>query len=302
MKFDGESFATWDELKDYCEEFGHTAEQTTMSLVEEYGAKITRMVRDINNVRNTKTDGDAEEWEVKIGTCHSVKGMEFDAPVLLSDDFPLPVDETTGQINEDQLAGSNETLNLLYVGVTRAKGAIRCRDKIWGFFTQIGVTEETREEEPHTAHEQEPEADARHTSRVMEYEDFDRAWQMLEELWQAEESNRETNGDYYFRDFVQRSEHCGRMYLFPVPEVLANPASLHAGRSREDGRERFKKLRLWYHTDKHTPLLRALRAHGYERLSQRASNELNAIFSQVASAQHNWKKDLQRSDRDPAAP
>jgi superfamily I DNA/RNA helicase len=80
-----------------------------------------------------------ESSDVVLGTCHKMKGLE--APnVLLDDDF-IELCEFTEMLNKatpgekaEQLRKANEELNILYVGITRAKKVLQLNLDLLSYF------------------------------------------------------------------------------------------------------------------------------------------------------------------------
>lgn len=110
------------ELKEYCEDTGDRQVRTMVILVEEFGARLFRMIKDLRNRIVT----DEEESDVILSTVHKAKGLEYDIVELLSEDFITESEIRTELESKDDTSEKNlpaliEEINILYVAVTRAK-------------------------------------------------------------------------------------------------------------------------------------------------------------------------------------
>ena len=114
------AFKSYDELNVYLEESKDGDLTKQIKLVDKIGKRINRISEMVVS---------SEEADCIITTCHKVKGLEYNN-VYIGDDFTKLVDDT-GNITD-----SDMELNLVYVGVTRAKEFINV-DNIMNFFVAL---------------------------------------------------------------------------------------------------------------------------------------------------------------------
>jgi F-box protein, helicase, 18 len=125
------SMPDFDDLKDYIEKTGDKELSMMVDLVEEYENDIFDIIKELKE----RHVGHGEKSKAKMifSTIHRCKGMEYDS-VQLANDF---LDETTlerellePEITPLRKAKLAEEINLLYVAITRTKGALYIPERI----------------------------------------------------------------------------------------------------------------------------------------------------------------------------
>eukprot|EP00392_Amoebophrya_sp_AT5.2_P016594 g16868.t1 len=86
VRFDTEEFDSFDELLEYCSEFQFSQAATRLWLIQQYGEKTEEVLAGLQEVHSD------DNWEVKLGTVHALKGMEFNECLYLAADFHVLVD------------------------------------------------------------------------------------------------------------------------------------------------------------------------------------------------------------------
>lgn len=131
------SFTDFTELKVYVDDVGDAELKPRCRIVEEYGDQVPVIIEKIKGKVGAASSIDSSD--VVLGTCHKMKGLE--APnVLLDDDF-IELCEFTEMLNKatpgekaEQLRKANEELNILYVGITRAKKVLQLNLDLLSYF------------------------------------------------------------------------------------------------------------------------------------------------------------------------
>ena len=131
------SFTDFTELKLYVEDVGDPELKPRCRIAEEYGDAVPVIVDKIKGKVGAASTIDSAD--TVLGTCHKMKGLEADN-VLLDDDF-IELCELTDILNKaspgekaEQLRKANEELNILYVGVTRAKKVLQLNMDLFSYF------------------------------------------------------------------------------------------------------------------------------------------------------------------------
>eukprot|EP00397_Hematodinium_sp_SG-2012_P007867 GEMP01007918.1.p1 GENE.GEMP01007918.1~~GEMP01007918.1.p1 ORF type:complete len:846 (+),score=213.80 GEMP01007918.1:132-2669(+) len=145
IRYDGETFETWKELKEYANEMGDSSLTTTMEIVESYGGEIFKLAAELK-VGLRENDG-TTKLEVIVTTCHQAKGMEFEDPVLVFSDFGFDKLLDDWGAPKDISKGKNgykrhliESINLIYVAITRARKSLQMTKEAWEYFKALGGT------------------------------------------------------------------------------------------------------------------------------------------------------------------
>lgn len=118
-------FRTWGEFKEYGEASKDSEARMLIRVVERYESKIPTLVDQV--VRNEVPTADAAE--LVLTTAHKAKGMEYDC-VRIGGDFEFLFEAeaeicTTGELS----SATEQEVNLLYVGITRARGMCQINDE-----------------------------------------------------------------------------------------------------------------------------------------------------------------------------
>lgn len=131
------SFTDFTELKLYVEDVGDPELKPRCRIAEEYGDAVPVIVDKIKGKVGAASTIDSAD--TVLGTCHKMKGLEADN-VLLDVDF-IELCELTDILNKaspgekaEQLRKANEELNILYVGVTRAKKVLQLNMDLFSYF------------------------------------------------------------------------------------------------------------------------------------------------------------------------
>jgi F-box protein 18 (helicase) len=125
------SMHDFDQLKDYIEKTGDKELSMMVDLVEEYENDIFDIIKELKE--RHVGHGEKSKAKMVFSTIHRCKGMEYDS-VQLANDF---IDETLlerelaePEITPLRKAKLAEEINLLYVAVTRTKGALYIPERI----------------------------------------------------------------------------------------------------------------------------------------------------------------------------
>ena len=108
------SFDSFDSIENYANESYDSELKQVCKLVKKHGSNIVQMVDTATKRAASRSD----EADVNLGTAHKVKGLEF-GTVALEEDF---IDLTS--MKSDRHRNTEEEINLLYVGCTRAKSKL----------------------------------------------------------------------------------------------------------------------------------------------------------------------------------
>lgn len=252
FRHDGEDFSVWDDLKTYCSEFEHNSMLTLIGLVEEYGAETPRL---LEQLRRSRVDSkDTEGHFIAVGTIHAVKGLEYDGTVVIYDDFSEDVLRLIMDPSMPLQAWAVEILNLLYVGITRARRTLRFAPGVWDFMRGIGI------EAGHGVDEPEDE----HLWCASDHGDpaeFQRVREKWESDWAKFDVDRmQQQNSFLFAD------------LPPPPRSLTssggkNPFAMDPNWTSEEVKQFVTKALLRYHPDK----LEELRVRAEEALVREAA-------------------------------
>jgi F-box protein, helicase, 18 len=118
------SMNSMDDLEEYIESTEDAQLSMMVEVVNEYGNEITGIIKSLKNLHTG--DEERNKAEMIFSTVHRAKGMEYDSVFLVNDfisesKLERSIHESKTQnlpINHKKL---NEEINLLYVGITRAK-------------------------------------------------------------------------------------------------------------------------------------------------------------------------------------
>lgn len=118
-------FRTWGEFKEYGDASKDSEARMLIRVVERYESKIPTLIDQV--VRNEVPTPEAAD--LVLTTAHKAKGMEYDC-VRIGGDFEFLFEAeaeicTTGEIS----AATEQEVNLLYVGITRARGMCQLNDE-----------------------------------------------------------------------------------------------------------------------------------------------------------------------------
>lgn len=125
------SMHDFDQLKDYIEKTGDKELAMMVDLVEEYENDIFDIIKELKE--RHVGHGEKSKAKMVFSTIHRCKGMEYES-VQLANDF---IDETAlereladKEITPLRKAKLAEEINLLYVAVTRTKGALYIPERL----------------------------------------------------------------------------------------------------------------------------------------------------------------------------
>lgn len=113
-------FTSWDDYVKYAEDSGDGEAKILVKVVEEFTHEVPQLIEDIkkNAVR------ESADADLTLTTVHKSKGLEWDC-VEISDDFEV-LEETEAKLAQFANAVIPvQDINLLYVGMTRAKSALK---------------------------------------------------------------------------------------------------------------------------------------------------------------------------------
>ncbi|MFQ3583260.1 MAG: UvrD-helicase domain-containing protein [Chloracidobacterium sp.] len=115
-------FSSFDELKDYAQQYDDREWQSRVNLVERYQGLIPRAVK---RCREMEKEGMPEIW---LSTVHKTKGLEF-PKIAMADDFPTLMAKAHGKPKQVGETSDGETIpaeevRLWYVAVTRTLSGI----------------------------------------------------------------------------------------------------------------------------------------------------------------------------------
>ena len=114
-------FRSWGEFVEYGEASRDPETRMLIRVIERYENKIPGLIDQV--VRNEVKDG--TQAELVLTTAHRAKGMEWDC-VRIGDDFEFLFAAEEEICEHGVLTSATEQeVNLLYVGLTRARGMVR---------------------------------------------------------------------------------------------------------------------------------------------------------------------------------
>ena len=118
-------FRSWGEFLDYGEASRDSETRMLIRVVERYEDKIPQLVDQV--IRNEVPD--ASHAELVLTTAHKSKGMEYDC-VRIGNDFEFLFEAEAEICETGELSAETEQeVNLLYVGITRARGMCQLNDE-----------------------------------------------------------------------------------------------------------------------------------------------------------------------------
>lgn len=118
-------FRSWSEFVDYSESSRDAETRMLIKVVERHEHKIPQLVAQV--VKNEVKDPAAAE--LTLTTLHKAKGMEWDC-VRIGNDFEFLFDAEKEICETGELSQAiQQEVNLLYVGITRARGICRLNDE-----------------------------------------------------------------------------------------------------------------------------------------------------------------------------
>jgi len=149
------SMNSMDDLEEYIESTEDAQLSMMVEVVNEYGNEITGIIKSLKNLHTG--DEERDKAEMIFSTVHRAKGMEYDA-VFLVNDF-ISESKLERSINESKAENLpidykklNEEINLLYVGITRAKHQLHIPEtllpKDFPVSPHIQVIKMKKEEDP----------------------------------------------------------------------------------------------------------------------------------------------------------
>lgn len=125
-------FSSWTEMQQYAEEAKDREIKVLASVVEEYRKDTPDLIKAIkdNEVR------DQSRATLTLSTAHGAKGLDWDY-VSIAEDFEILAD-TEADLAIDPLANIEEQeINLLYVGVTRAKKRLQLNEETLAWIEKL---------------------------------------------------------------------------------------------------------------------------------------------------------------------
>ncbi|CAD7968251.1 unnamed protein product [Amoebophrya sp. A25] len=312
VSHDNEEFEEWDDLKNHCADNEDIKTLSVLLLIEDLGSQVALHLR---SVVAAKVEND--DWEVRIGTVHAVKGCEYRETVVIADDFPLPVYNKNhvraGEIKDkaDLKFSDIEAINLLYVAVTRAMGNLRLRSKVWDFLQDIDEKKRQEKEEQRRQHERfgsacgggsysqyahgpggGPDSDSSEDEEVDSSQDAEERGMWLQAEWDRLQAE--------WQIFAARKAELSpaeQLKQIPWPVDFDNPCSLSrdtAPSAMEEATRRVKFCLLHYHSDKWETTLAAAASDGSAGRSQPARffAGVRSKLNQITQAAAEKKKHL----------
>lgn len=113
------SMRNFDQLKTYANDVADHSLLMLMELVETYKSELPKLLREFKR-RSVNTE-DKEKATLILTTAHKSKGLEYDE-IILDSDFPAISDVMKMYDSPETRQRAIETLNLIYVAITRSKG------------------------------------------------------------------------------------------------------------------------------------------------------------------------------------
>lgn len=133
-------FRSWSEFVDYSESSRDAETRMLIKVVERHEHKIPQLVAQV--IRNEVKDPAAAE--LTLTTLHKAKGMEWDC-VRIGNDFEFLFEAEkeiceTGELSQ----ATQQEVNLLYVGITRARGMCRLNDETEQWLKELPMLQAER--------------------------------------------------------------------------------------------------------------------------------------------------------------
>lgn len=127
------SMKSIDDLEDYIEKTEDVQLGMMVEIVNEYGNEIPSLIKELKSKH--VEDAEKESAEMIFSTVHRAKGMEYDAVQLVEDfitEAALEKKKAEAEVTKEPLniTKLNEEINLLYVAITRTKGALRIPESL----------------------------------------------------------------------------------------------------------------------------------------------------------------------------
>ena len=114
-------FRSWGEVVDYADSTRDAETRSLIKLVETHKSALPTLIAAV--VRNEVKD--PAQAELQLTTAHKAKGMEYDC-VRLGEDFEVLYAAEKEMCETGSLSAATEQeINLIYVGITRAKRMVR---------------------------------------------------------------------------------------------------------------------------------------------------------------------------------
>jgi hypothetical protein len=114
---DLKQYANYAELLSAAEKLPEISKLVKLTVQLSVGSGLTANINKIKSVLLKEEDRDKADFV--LTTCHKAKGLEYDEVTLADDLLPLVGDEDEEEVYNKLM--ENQTLNLLYVAVTRGK-------------------------------------------------------------------------------------------------------------------------------------------------------------------------------------
>ena len=118
------------DLEDYIKKTEDGQLSMMVDVVRRYNNDIYDIIKHIKDIH--VGDNERDSAKMIFTTVHRSKGMEYDA-IQLTDDF-ITEDSLIKKLNKNSdavaMSNLNEEINMLYVAITRTKGAIHIPDTI----------------------------------------------------------------------------------------------------------------------------------------------------------------------------
>lgn len=131
------SFTDFTELKVYVDDVGDAELKPRCRIAEEYGDQVPVIIEKIKGKVGAASSIDSAD--VVLGTCHKMKGLE--APNVQLDEDYIEICELSEMLRkaspaekEEHLRKASEELNILYVGITRAKKVLQLNLDLLSYF------------------------------------------------------------------------------------------------------------------------------------------------------------------------
>lgn len=133
-------FNSWDEYSKYAEDASDGEAKVMVKVVEEFTHEVPQLIEDIRK----NAVGISSDANMTLTTTHKAKGIEWDF-VRISNDFEVLEKAEDIASNHPGADMPIQDINLLYVGVTRAKKAVALNDETIAWIEKLPTHRSNRE-------------------------------------------------------------------------------------------------------------------------------------------------------------
>jgi len=250
---DGDTFYTWQEIRQYADDYDVNDLKSKLDLVETYGVDLEGIVEELQKAKVDCCTKDAwKSAEFALITVHRAKGLEFDEDVILADDFRPALTKQGILLARTQMYAFHvEETNIIYVASTRAKRRLLLSQTLWRYFNLLkkAARDKDADNDERTASDadtDDPESDSEESDEHKFHMGLQEDEEELEEL--------RLKHDSAWREFEESVLHGSlpvSLDIIPLPlGIGTNMLCLHANMDNNAIKQEAYKALKRFHPDK----------------------------------------------------